>query len=476
MARTEPIAQIADVSRRQDRGDWKWLVAFLALALLRGGLYTIAVPPWQHPDEPTHFEHVRIISETGILPAVDYVSLPIRREIATSMVEHAFWGEKPPPQMDDKTLSTIGNSPIGIYTLAQPKLYYILAALWLRPWLDHSVDFQLYVVRSLSILLNLLVISGTFFTMRMLFPDRISLIIAVVGLVVFQPGYTDIMSSVNNDALVNAFSAGFFLAAAWFYKRGMSWGAAIFAVLCLLGALLSKTTAVAVLFAVPFGIILYPWRGKFGINRLIGVVLFGSVALAGVSIILSRADNPLLKDFLVWIGQYFRMDALGTWQVLTAPLQYEEYYLTAMTVFQSFWAAFGWRSVLLASKWYYLLMLVTAVAAAGLLWQGVDWLRRSAHRNDDERRLAYLLFAASALILACIAAILRSQAVQGASIYFSHGRYVFVALVPFALLFTLGLKKWLSGILPRWWFVVYLIALVGFDAIAFWGYLVPFYH
>jgi hypothetical protein len=476
MVRSEPAAQIADAPRQQERADLKWLVVFLALALLRGALYAIVVPPWQHPDEPTHFEYVRIIAETGVLPASDYISLPIRREIVASMVNHAFWQGITQPPLTDSALSAVGISPLGVYTLTQPKLYYVLAALWLRPWLGHSVDFQLYVVRALSVLLNLLVVASAFFTTRILFPGRATLLIAVVGLVVFQPGYTDIMSSVNNDALVNAFSAGFFLAAAWVYMRGMSWRAAILAVLCLAGALLSKATAVVVLCAVPFGVIFYPWRGKVGNRRVIGVVIFGMVALAGVGVALSRADNPLLEECLALIGQYFRMDVLGTWQALTAPGQYEKYYLTAITVFKSFWAAFGWRHVLLASEWYWLPGLATVVAATGLLWQGLGWLRGRAQSNDDERRPAYLLFATSSVILASAAAIVRSQAVQGMSTYLSHGRYVFVALVPFALLFTLGLQQWMSIILRRWWLIAYLIALVGFDALAFWGYLVPFYY
>jgi len=477
MVRSELAAQSADAPRQQERVDLKWLGVFLALALLRGALYAIGVPPWQHPDEPTHFEHVRIIAETGVLPAADYVSLPIRREIAASMVKHAFWRGMTQPPLDDKTLSAVGYSPLGIFTLTQPKLYYILAAVWLRPWLGSSVDFQLYVVRALSVLLNLLVVASAFFTTRILFPGRVKLLIAVLALVVFQPGYTDIMSAVNNDALLNAFSAGFFLAAAWLYIRGISWRAAILAVLCLAGALLSKTTAVAVLCAVPFSVIFYPWRGKVGFRRVIGVVVLGIVALAVVGIVMSRADNPMVKEGLAFIGHYFRMDVLGTWQALTAAGQYEKYYLTAMTVFQSFWAAFGWRSVLLASEWYYLLMLATGVAVTGLLWRGTGWLRRRARSNDDERRAAYLLFATSALILASAAAIVRSQAVQGGiTNYLSHGRYVFVALVPFALLFTLGWQQWLSVLLKRWWLIAYLIALVGFDAVAFWGYLVPFYY
>jgi len=291
--RPELAEQIVDTPHQQERVDLKWQVGFLALALLRGALYTSVVPPWQHPDEPTQFEHVLIIAETGVLPAADYVSLPIRREIAASMIQHDFWRGIPQPSLNDKTLSTVGNSPLGIYTLSQPELYYVLAAVWLRPWLGRSVDFQLYVVRAFSVFLNLLVVASAFFTTRILFPGRPTLLIAVLGLVVFQPAYTDIMSAVNNDALGNAFSAGFFLAAAWFFIRGISWRAAILAVVCLVGALLSKTTAAAVLAAVPFGLIFYPWRGKVSFRRAIGVLALGMVALAIVGSVLIRGNNQL---------------------------------------------------------------------------------------------------------------------------------------------------------------------------------------
>ena len=38
------------------------LIIWLVLVLARGTVFTFAIPPWQHPDEPTHFEHVRLIA------------------------------------------------------------------------------------------------------------------------------------------------------------------------------------------------------------------------------------------------------------------------------------------------------------------------------------------------------------------------------------------------------------------------------
>ncbi|HEY80691.1 MAG TPA: hypothetical protein G4O05_06380, partial [Caldilineae bacterium] len=45
----------------------------LLLALLNGLLYLFLVPPWQHYDEPGHFEYAWLIADRGRLPqAGDY--------------------------------------------------------------------------------------------------------------------------------------------------------------------------------------------------------------------------------------------------------------------------------------------------------------------------------------------------------------------------------------------------------------------
>jgi hypothetical protein len=101
---------------------------------------------------------------------------------------------------------------------------------------------------------------------------------------------------------------------------------------------------------------------------------------------------------------------------------------------------------------------------------------RKAWRQGDTWLARYLLFSLGAVVVTWIVAITRSQVVQGLVSYLSHGRYAFIAIVPFAILFTVGL---LYGLPERWrtgGFVVYLAALMAFDTLAFWGYLTPFYY
>jgi hypothetical protein len=91
-------------------------------------------------------------------------------------------------------------------------------------------------------------------------------------------------------------------------------------------------------------------------------------------------------------------------------------------------------------------------------------------------RAQYLVYGFCTVLAACVAAVMRSLAVQGLSLYLSHGRYVFIAMVPFALLFILGLRAWTTPAWRRLAGVLFMLFLVTFDAICFWGTLIPAYH
>ncbi|MEJ2211239.1 MAG: hypothetical protein P8129_19665, partial [Anaerolineae bacterium] len=78
------------------RGRHRLLLALLILASLYGLLYLAIMPPWQHYDEPTHFEYVRLLAERKTLPQADDYDLAMRREIAASMQAHNFWSGSPP--------------------------------------------------------------------------------------------------------------------------------------------------------------------------------------------------------------------------------------------------------------------------------------------------------------------------------------------------------------------------------------------
>jgi hypothetical protein len=457
---------------------WKrWLWVFLAVALVCGAFSAVVVPPWQHPDEPLHFEHVSIIAQTGQLPSADYVSLPLRRVIAESMLEHSFWRNIVQPGLDDAALSAVGYTPIGVYTLAQPRLYYLVAAVWLRPWLGLPVEQQLNVVRMLAVALNLGVMCCAFFTSRILFPGRTDLALGVLGFVMFLPTQTDVMSSVNNDALANAFGALFFLALAHIFKRGWSRRGTILGLLSVAGAVLTKTTGLVLVGATLIALVVYPWTGWRGTIRAIGVAIIALCAIS-VPVMLSPAllGNPLAGDMISRLGQYLRADVVGTWRAMISPEALPLYPRTAAIVFKSFWAVYGWRHVWFPESWYWLPGAAMLLAAIGLVWRSARWVRERGWATGDSGRAGYLALALAAVALAWSLAIVRSQAVQGASLYLSHGRYALVAVAPFALLFSLSVLQWIPAARRSWGLAAYWIALIAFDAAGFWGVFLPYYY
>ena len=135
----------------------RFLLLLVAFSLVHGLIYLSLVPPWQHYDEPTHFEYVRLIVERGQLPEPGDYSLPMRREIAASMAQFDFWGRDAGARPD---LLSPEPPDVGISELHHPPFYYMLAALP-QAWLHHvPVEVQLYMARAVSVLLNLAVVAA----------------------------------------------------------------------------------------------------------------------------------------------------------------------------------------------------------------------------------------------------------------------------------------------------------------------------
>jgi hypothetical protein len=169
----------------------------MLLTLVRGLLYVAIIPPWQHYDEPTHFEYVRLIAERRRLPKPDDYDLAMRQEIASSMQAAGFWKELTAPTIDfwsDEPPS------IGISELDHPPLYYALLALPQQLAIYQDVETQLYLARLGSVLLYLVVVASAYGLVAEAFPRQRWLPIAVATFIALLPPLTDLMSAVSNDA------------------------------------------------------------------------------------------------------------------------------------------------------------------------------------------------------------------------------------------------------------------------------------
>ncbi len=172
------------------------LKLILALGLLHGLLYVFLVPPWQHYDEPTHFEYAWLLANHSGLPKPGDYDQTMRRAVAVSMVDHNFFrGMTFLPDLN------VQNEPIwiGLSQLGDPPLYYLLASLPLRLLTSSDVTRQLYAGRLVSLGLYLVSILAAWGVMKELVPEGNPLRWMVPVSMVLLPGYTDLMTAMNND-------------------------------------------------------------------------------------------------------------------------------------------------------------------------------------------------------------------------------------------------------------------------------------
>lgn len=267
-------------SSRSEVFSWS-LLPVLVLGLAHGLLYVALLPPWQHYDEPSHFEYIRLIAERGRLPQPADYDLEMRRQIAASMQAFDFWKGQSPPPID---LSSEVPPIIGTPELYHPPLYYALLALPQRLVMDQSVEAQLYVARLCSVLLYPVVLVAAYGAVREAFPQRKWLPLAVAAFIALLPPFADRMSAVNNDT--GAVAATSLLL--WASVRLVRWGPSlrrVAAVLILTAVSIAvKSTAgivaLSVVLALGVGYLYRAVRGWFWLGLalllpLVAVAAFG---------------------------------------------------------------------------------------------------------------------------------------------------------------------------------------------------------
>ncbi len=221
------------------------LALILLIALVHGLLHIVVVPPWQHYDEPTHFEYAWLIANRPSLPRVGDYDQDMRRQVAASMMENGFFRDlrwSPDFSVQDEPVN------IGFSELVHPPAYYLLVSLPLRFLRFTDMAIQLYAARFVSLLLYLVSIMAAWGVMVELVPPKDSLCWMVPATIALLPGFTDLMTAVNNDVGAVALFSLFLWGCVYLVRRGFSiggllWGAG--------ATLLGLVTKVTIYIAVP---------------------------------------------------------------------------------------------------------------------------------------------------------------------------------------------------------------------------------
>lgn len=214
-----PTAAPPAAHPRTARREWLLLVGVLLLALVQGVLYLVLLPPWQHYDEPSHFEYAWLAGNGGYSFAegdilrnqeANAARRALRIQIRDSMIAHGFYRDIGLPDLES------GRVWIGFPTYHHEPTYYALVGSVLRLAVEQGLvaeddrTTQLYLARSVSLLLFLLTIGVAIGIVRDLTPPGHVLRWAVPLALVLLPPFVDVMTSVNSDVLA-ALAGAFWL-------------------------------------------------------------------------------------------------------------------------------------------------------------------------------------------------------------------------------------------------------------------------
>ena len=211
-----------------------WLL--FTLALLNGLVFVFLVPPWQHYDEPNHFEYVWLAAHRPGWPQEGDFDRSMRAATLQSMIDRGFFrdmGEIPPLDVEEPwigSVSQVGDAP----------LYYALASLPLRFFPPLAVLPQLYAARLVSWLLFLATLALAWGTAGLLFPQEHPLRWMTPAFLAALPSFVDIMTAVNNDVAAIAVAFLFLYFATRLLRRGWESPAVLGAFLAAALALFAK--------------------------------------------------------------------------------------------------------------------------------------------------------------------------------------------------------------------------------------------
>ncbi len=497
------------------------LAAIVIGYLLVGGLYATQTPPWQAPDEPAHVNYILQLETDGCCPVIemgdwdsDYLA-----QLTSSRFAPELTGQLATVQYEDH----------------QPPLYYLTASLLLNPGTNGD---GLTAMRLLSVIMGAGIVICAYVIGKILFPQRAGTALGTAAMVAFIPQNVAMLSSVNNDALAQLLVAVTLLVCAMYLSAGHKivrwrWYVALGVLVGL--AFLTKVTVYFLIFIVLFAIVVRPIvlaaQGVVGqtagkavgtynaLSKLqipgvaktsapgmpqkrtisrIALRVFGKPLrrsarsiLTGWGVVLAIAmsmgalwwvRNSIVYGFpdvlgltahdVVVVGQLRTAERItqvgGVWPYLNGAVQ---------TTFNSFWGQFGWMALPLPAWAYPRIGLLLVIAFAGIAFD-VYFTGWVAKQKPTARQLAV----GGLLVLTGFFSV-AAYVYYNLSFYQVQGRYLFTALIPFALLVAAGIDawaRWLGHRLPRYGeFATYLTPLIlagSFGAFNLWliRFVLPF--
>lgn len=418
------------------RPNWRRaLLVCVLVGVVHGLVWTVINPPMQGPDEFTHVAQVEAMARFLGADRYDGTARPSEldlfiRGVPFSAEGYPSWSPDQDRLVRDQLAQARWWGPGPSYGVANPPLYYLIAALPDRVFSGLDLIDRLWIMRLANLFIFAATIAFCFLFVREVLP-RHPWAWTVGGLVVALHPLTAFMAgSVSVDNLLFAASAALFFAVARAFRRGLTVRRGAGIGLALLVGLLTKGTMFGFIPAVALAVgvlAVRAWRA--GARRHVLGAPAAALALAlpfwvWLQIntqVLGRASGgtttggySVPPDRL----EYLRHVASYTWQVFLPPVgpmrdQYQDFFASNPpfaafpqyplweTWLQGFVGRFGWHQFEFP-EWVNvpaaLIFLALGALAARALWRATGHLRR---RRAE--LLTYVLMAAGVFMLVTVA-------------------------------------------------------------------------
>ncbi len=435
------------------------LLIILIFYAFLGVLFAAKTPAWQAPDEPAHYNYVRFVATTGGFPELRMGDYP--HEYLEEIKSRKF-----PPDLSI--------DPIR-YEFHQPPLYYALLAPVYK-----LTGGALLPLRLASVLMGAGVVLLAYAVARRVCPRKAQVALGTAAFVAFLPQHLAGVAQVGNDVLGELlFAAVLYILAGWVLEArgsGETWripGKVSLALGALLGLILVTKTTAYIAIPLAGGVLLWRWWQERPTARQIVVQALLVILPAALIAFPWYARDLAIYGWPDFLG-LIRHDQIVVGQTRTgdflATVGWDAYMRRAVEfTFKSFWGVFGWLGVFMDSRVYFALAVLSGVAVGGLVLRIMYCVLRGREpqascENYAPRTTHYALrlFAISVLFTFLTYAWYNTQFVQ------HQGRYLFTALIPFAIAFTLG---WEAAVTPRNGRILAAILALCAAALAAWGVL-----
>ncbi len=464
------------------RDRMRWLLLFIALSAVRGLLYSAVLLPWHAPDEPEHYEYVRLLYEKGRLVSWSDISPAVEQEVIASLDRFNFW-ETGRYQQQGSTFREIWGP--GAHQLHQPPLGYLpyLVGLIVAPG---NIALQVYLMRLIAVLLGVVIVAMSFWAAYELWGPESILSLAIPAFVVFLPTFTSLSGTINNDHLAEAAVSVVFVLWLVSFKHGLSFLRTCALIVVSVIAPLAKRTGLLLVPVHLMAVILYLRlhhpsifsRKKIVFTLGVALLMVGLVialAIGGLTWLSEYAPDKaeyLVKIYLFLPSEQFPFSLVQSYFSAEAFGLYVHY---AHFLFVSFWGRFGLLNIHWPAPLYGVATIITVGAMTGLVLLSLRPLKGS-YRLQAWQSASLWLFAFSIAVLIAMIYAYQIRGWDMTPMTWPQARYLFVAIIPIAILFVQG---W-SELVPQRHRTAWVIALLGLllllDTFSIVFLIIPYFY